>query len=92
MSSYSAEYAKGPMIFEAFSKSGGNKFHGEGYLYARNSALNSDDAYAHSQGIPNSAEHYYYMGGNIGGPILHACYRLQQEPQQAASSGLVMNT
>jgi len=70
MSSYSAEYAKGPVIFEAFSKSGGNHFHGEGYFYARNSALNSDDAYAHSQGIPNSAEHYYYMGGNIGGPIL----------------------
>lgn len=70
MSSYSAEYAKGPVIFQAFSKSGGNHFHGEGYLYARNSALNSDDAYAHSQGIPNSAEHYYYMGGNIGGPII----------------------
>jgi len=70
MSSYSAEYAKGPVIFQAFSKSGGNAFHGEGYLYARDSALNSDDAYAHSQGIPNSNEHYYYMGGNIGGPIL----------------------
>jgi len=70
MSSYSAEYAKGPVIFQAFSKSGGNAFHGEGYLYARNSALNSDDAYAHSQGIPNSNEHYYYMGGNVGGPIL----------------------
>src|SRR5208282_1024227 len=37
MSSYSAEYAKGPVIFQAFSKSGGNQFHGEGYLYARNS-------------------------------------------------------
>ncbi len=70
MSSYSAEYAKGPVIFQAFSKSGGNQFHGEGYLYARNSALNSDDAYAHSQGIPNSAEHYYYVGGNVGGPII----------------------
>ncbi len=70
MSSYSAEYAKGPVIFQAFSKSGGNHFHGEGYLYARNSALNSDDAFAHSQGVPNSAEHYYYGGGNIGGPIL----------------------
>jgi hypothetical protein len=70
MSSYSAEYAKGPAIFQAFSKSGGNQFHGEGYLYARNSALNSDDAYAHSQGVPNSAEHYYYVGGNVGGPII----------------------
>jgi len=44
MSSYSAEYAKGPTIFQAFSKSGGAQCHGEGYLYARNSALNSDDA------------------------------------------------
>jgi hypothetical protein len=70
MSSYSAEYAKGPVIFEAFSKSGGNHFHGEGYLYARNSALNSVDAYSASQGLTNPAEHYYYMGGNIGGPIL----------------------
>ena len=70
MSSYSAEYAKGPVIFQAFSKSGGNQFHGEGYLYARNSALNSVDAYAHSQGLPNPDEHFYYMGGNIGGPIL----------------------
>jgi hypothetical protein len=69
MSSYSAEYAKGPVIFQAFSKSGGNQFHGEGYLYTRNSALNADDAYAHSQGVPNSNEHYYYAGGNIGGPI-----------------------
>src|SRR5579871_4723412 len=69
MSDYSAEYAKGPVIFQAFSKSGGNQFHGEGYMYARNSALNSDDAYAHSQGVPNSDEHYYYIGGNVGGPI-----------------------
>jgi len=70
MSSYSAEYAKGPVIFQAFSKSGGNAFHGEGYLYARNSALNSVDAYSKSQGLTNPAEHFYYVGGNVGGPIL----------------------
>jgi hypothetical protein len=34
--SYGAEYAKGPAVLQAFSKSGGQKFHGEGYLYARN--------------------------------------------------------
>jgi Carboxypeptidase regulatory-like domain len=78
MSSYSAEYAKGPVIFQAFSKSGGSAFHGEGYLYARNSAMNSIDAYTHSQ-IANGSttaalaapeESYYYIGGNVGGPIL----------------------
>jgi hypothetical protein len=31
--SYGAEYAKGPAILQAFSKSGGQKYHGEGYLY-----------------------------------------------------------
>jgi hypothetical protein len=77
MSDYSAEYAKGPVIFQAFSKSGGNKYHGEAYLYARNSALNAIDAYAHSQIVSGAttaalaapAESYYYMGGNVGGPI-----------------------
>ena len=77
MSSYSAEYAKGPTIFQAFSKSGGKQFHGEGYFYARNSEFNSIDAYTHSQ-IANGSttaasaapyQSFYYMGGNVGGPI-----------------------
>ncbi len=44
-SSYGAEYAYGPVIFEAFSKSGGKNFHGESYIYARNSELNSWESY-----------------------------------------------
>jgi len=82
MSSYSAEYAKGPTIFEAFSKSGGRAFHGEGYLYARNSAFNAWESYSKSEFLANGGnnpalaaslhpdEHFYYMGGNVGGPIL----------------------
>jgi hypothetical protein len=85
-SSYTAEYAKGPVLFEAFSKSGGSHFHGEGYLYARNSALNSWDWFSKNQYLSASAanpsqastlanslhpdEHYYYMGGNVGGPVI----------------------
>ncbi len=76
-SDYSAEYAKGPVIFEAYSKSGGSSYHGELYTYARNSALNSIDAYTHSQiasgattaALAAPAESYYYMGGNAGGPV-----------------------
>lgn len=76
-SSYSAEYAKGPVIFQAFSKSGGSRYHGEGYLYTRNSALNSIDAYTKSQiangattaALAAPAESYYYIGGNAGGPV-----------------------
>src|SRR5665213_2110481 len=37
--SYGAEYAKGPAILQAFSKSGGQKYHGEAYLYARNTGI-----------------------------------------------------
>jgi hypothetical protein len=70
MSSYGAEYAKGPVIFSAFSKSGGQSFHGEGYLYTRNSALNSVDSFTKSQGGTNANESYYYLGGNIGGPVI----------------------
>jgi hypothetical protein len=77
MSDYSAEYAKGPVIFQAFSKTGGNKYHGEGYVYARNSATNAIDAYTASQiasgatsaALAAPAESYYYVGGNVGGPV-----------------------
>jgi len=62
MSSYGAEYAKGPVIFSAFSKSGGQSFHGEGYFYTRNSALNSVDSFTKSQGGTNANESYYYPG------------------------------
>ena len=86
--SYGAEYAYGPVIFEAFSKSGGKNFHGEGYLYARNSALNaweSADKEAYLSTLAsatntqsaaslssqlNPYEYYYYLGGNVGGPVI----------------------
>lgn len=37
--SYGAEYAKGPAVLQAFSKSGTQRFHGEAYLYARNTGF-----------------------------------------------------
>ncbi len=68
--SYGAEYAKGPAVLQAFSKSGGQKFHGEGYVYARNSAVGfANDWDAKANGQPLHAQDYYYIGGNIGGPV-----------------------
>jgi Carboxypeptidase regulatory-like domain/TonB-dependent Receptor Plug Domain len=69
-SSYGAEYAKGPVIFQAISKSGGSAFHGEAYLYARNSVFNAQDSFQKSQGIPKTSDFQYYPGGNVGGPVL----------------------
>jgi hypothetical protein len=68
--SYGAEYAKGPAILQAFSKSGGQKFHGEGYVYARNSAIGyANDWDNEANGKPLPVQNYYYLGGNIGGPV-----------------------
>jgi hypothetical protein len=74
--SYGAEYAKGPAVLQAFSKSGGQKFHGEGYLYARDSAAGFANDWNNKNqqlagGKPNSiaSSYFYYIGGNIGGPV-----------------------
>jgi len=68
--SYGAEYAKGPAVLQAFSKSGGQKFHGEGYLYARNTAIGyANDWFAKANKSPLQPQSFYYIGGNIGGPV-----------------------
>jgi hypothetical protein len=68
--SYGAEYAKGPAVLQAFSKSGGQKFHGEGYIYARDSSAGfTNDWNNNAQGNPIYPAYFYYVGGNIGGPV-----------------------
>jgi hypothetical protein len=51
------------------SKSGGERYHGEAYFIARNSVLNANDWQSNNQGIPQGPQHYYYPGGNFGGPV-----------------------
>jgi Carboxypeptidase regulatory-like domain len=69
-SSYGAEFAKGPVLFQAFSKSGGSTFHGEAYLYARNSVFNSEDSFQKNQGLTKPSDFQYYPGGNVSGPVI----------------------
>ena len=69
-SNYNAEYATGPVIFTAVGKSGGSTFHGALYFTAQHSALDSEDSYQKSQGVPKAAFHNYYPGVAIGGPVL----------------------
>jgi Carboxypeptidase regulatory-like domain len=73
MSSYTAEFAKGPVVFQAFGKSGGRSFHGTGYFYARAGSLNALDSAQKNLGASRDGladAHYYYPGGNVGGPVL----------------------
>jgi hypothetical protein len=69
-SAYGAEFAKGPVTFQAIGKSGGAQFHGSGYLYTRNSVFNAEDSFAKSQGAKKPIDSFYYPGGDFGGPLI----------------------
>jgi hypothetical protein len=76
-SNFSSENAKGPVVVNTVTKSGGSAFHGEGYFYARNSALNAEEEFnkitERSQqmtpGFLKVPSSYYYPGFNVGGPL-----------------------
>jgi hypothetical protein len=68
--SFGAEFAKGPVTFQAIGKSGGAQFHGQGYFYARNGVLNSQGWFNDSQGVKAPANSFYYPGGDFGGPVI----------------------
>lgn len=78
-SNFGAENSKGPVVITAIGKSGGNQFHGEGYLYARNSVFDATNFYNNSLGTnpltgkkyaPKPDTSFYYPGANFGGPVL----------------------
>ncbi|MDQ2776163.1 MAG: carboxypeptidase-like regulatory domain-containing protein, partial [Acidobacteriota bacterium] len=69
-SNFGAEDQKGPMVITTVTKAGGSQFHGEGFFTARNSVLNSNDAFFNATGQPKPADKFYYPGGTLGGPVL----------------------
>ena len=68
-SNFGADVSHGPVIVNTISKSGGADYHGEGYIFARNDALNANDWQSDHQGLPKGDASYYYPGGNFGGPV-----------------------
>src|SRR5215469_13053106 len=68
-SNFTAENQKGPIVITGVTKAGGKGFHGEGYFYARNYTLNSNDWYNNRAGLDKPQSSYYYPGFNIGGPV-----------------------
>ncbi len=69
-SAYGADFAKGPVTFQAIGKSGGSQFHGQAYLYARNGEFNSNFSQNNAAGVKAAQDSYYYPGGDIGGPVI----------------------
>jgi hypothetical protein len=69
-SAFGAEYAKGPVLFQALSKSGSSQFHGSGYFYIRDGSLNATDAYTKAVGLAKPDDRQMYPGATIGGPVI----------------------
>jgi len=70
-SNFSADQPFGPVVVQTISKSGGEHYHGEAYFDARNSVLNAQD-WADNHNVATQKQgpqHYYYPGGNFGGPV-----------------------
>ena len=68
-STFSAEYAHGPTVINAVTKSGSSSYHGSAYLYARDTALNANDWYNNFLHQSRPEGRYFYPGGTIGGPL-----------------------
>ena len=66
---FSAQYGTGGILYNQISKGGTNQFHGMGYDYFRNTALNAAN-FQFGLNAPRSPIHYNAFGGNIGGPII----------------------
>src|ERR1700685_3856436 len=68
-STSSAAMAKGPIVMTATTKAGTSGYHGQGYLYLRDTDLNSNDWYNNYLRQSRPAGRYFYPGGQIGGPL-----------------------
>ena len=70
-SAYGAEFAKGPVTFQAIGKSGGAQFHGGGYLYARNGVFDSNGSYNNApEAYRRRPTAFIIPGGDFGGPVI----------------------
>jgi hypothetical protein len=68
---YSAEYGRtSGFLANAITRSGSNSFHGTGYLYLKNDALNANDFQNNLSGIARPPEKEAQAGFVVGGPVL----------------------
>lgn len=68
--SFTADTARGPVVINAIGKSGGDRFHGSLYTYARTSQLNAVDWIANYTGQGKPPDRQIYPGATLGGPVL----------------------
>ncbi len=69
-SNFDASGSNGPVVVNAVTTAGGDKFHGKLYTYARTSQLDSTDWLSGATGQAKAPDREIYPGFTIGGPIL----------------------
>jgi hypothetical protein len=67
-SAFSAQYGGGGIVYNQISKGGTNSFHGMGYDYFKNTALNAAP-FGFNGVAYKTPQHFNDFGGNIGGPV-----------------------
>ncbi|HTV82995.1 MAG TPA: carboxypeptidase regulatory-like domain-containing protein [Acidobacteriaceae bacterium] len=68
-SSFSAAYGKGPNVIAATTKAGSSSYHGDAYMYVRDTVLNANDWYNNYLQQSRPPSRYLYPGGQLGGPL-----------------------
>src|SRR6478672_7368821 len=71
LTNYQAEYGRnyGGSV-TTVTKAGTRQYHGGGYYFKRNEALNANDFFRNRDGLPRSFYRYDYPGYYLGGPVL----------------------
>lgn len=70
-STYAPEFGRTPGAqVSVITRSGGNEFHGTVFDYFRNDAMDANDWFANSRGLPRPAIRQNDFGGVIGGPVV----------------------
>jgi outer membrane receptor protein involved in Fe transport len=70
-SNTSAEFGKQPGgVFNIITKSGTNEFHGSGFLYLHNEALNANTWSRNLSGQRRPVDRLRQWGGTLGGPVI----------------------
>ena len=67
---FSAQYGVGGTLYNQISKGGSDTFHGSGYEYFQNDAMNADNYTFPGQTPTKSTLRFNNFGGSVGGPII----------------------
>ena len=68
-SAFSAQYGGGGIVYNQISKGGTNSFHGMGYDYFKNTALNAAP-FGFNGVAYKTPQHFNDFGGTVGGPVI----------------------